>query len=447
MTTLASTVVSASARACLRQERDRLEGEIFRKYPDLGLHPTQIADVAAALPLDGALVEVENVASRDCYLAIVLRPDASVELIDLGPGMELDGMIEAALLSTSHGFSDAIELWAEVSKRLITPLLAPLSNVRHWFLSVDGGLHRIPFFALPWPGDSGQWLSDAIELTLLTSGRDLLHLEHKLPGVGSSVVLANPKFDRAIQSCTHNNPPVEGHSRNLASFGNWDPLIGTAEEGRRLAELLGAKLVTEAEASTLNLLQTRRPTILHIATHGYFLPDQPKPLIEGPVSSLDLCRPLESLDGGDPMLRSGLVLAGANQPDLNSQDDGYLTALEATQLDLQGTELVTLSACDTGRGDIRTGEGVYGLQRAIFVAGARSILLSLWKVPDEATCTFMVRFYTLLKQGVGRSQALIAVQREFREHENIVWRDPYFWAAWQLVGDWRQIESLCPPAI
>lgn len=152
--------------------------------------------------------------------------------------------------------------------------------------------------------------------------------------------------------------------------------------------------------------------------------------------------PLAHLQGEDPMIRSGLVLAGANQPLANSDDDGYLTALEVTRLDLCGTELVTLSACDTGRGDIQRGEGVYGLQRALIVAGARSMLLSLWKVPDDATCDFMVRFYTLLMLGSGRYEALVAVQREFRNHRNPIWRDLFYWGAWQLIGDWRPIEGL-----
>jgi CHAT domain-containing protein len=228
----------------------------------------------------------------------------------------------------------------------------------------------------------------------------------------------------------------------MNSLGGWKPLPGTAEEGRQVAELLGAALLVEADATTINLQRAFRPKVLHTATHGYFLPNQPDSDADSIVLHLDSFGPLGNFRGEDPMLRSGLVLAGADHPDSNPNDDGYLTALEATHLDLQGTELVTLSACDTGRGDIRTGEGVYGLQRALIVAGARSMLLSLWKVPDDATCDFMVRFYTLLKQGAGRYEALVAVQREFRNHRNPIWRDLSYWGAWQLIGDWRPIEGL-----
>ena len=132
-------------------------------------------------------------------------------------------------------------------------------------------------------------------------------------------------------------------------------------------------------------------------------------------------------------MRSGLVLAGANHPDANPNDDGRLTALEATDLYLEGTELVTLSACSTGLGSQATGEGVYGLQRSLRVAGAHSTLLSLWEVDDNATKIFMLKYYKLLKQGVGRAEALRQVQRELRGQAG--WSHPHYWAAWQLSGD------------
>ena len=143
-----------------------------------------------------------------------------------------------------------------------------------------------------------------------------------------------------------------------------------------------------------------------------------------------------------PLLRSGIVLAGANQPEQGVSDDGYLTALEVAQLDLSGTDLVVVSACESGRGEIRTGEGVYGLKRSIAVAGARSSLLSLWKVDDEATAAFMERFYRRLKAGVSRADALAQTQLEFRNSSNPDWNHPYVWAAFQLSGDWRPIEAL-----
>jgi CHAT domain-containing protein len=155
-----------------------------------------------------------------------------------------------------------------------------------------------------------------------------------------------------------------------------------------------------------------------------------------------------------PMLRSGIALAGANRNPLpgiaststlsgeDSGDDGYLTALEVAQLNWKGTELVVISACESGTGETRAGEGVYGLRRAIAVAGARSSLLSLWKVSDEATAAFMEAYYRRLKAGEGRAAALAATQQSFRSHPNPTWRHPYVWAAFQLSGDWGPIQGL-----
>ena len=152
----------------------------------------------------------------------------------------------------------------------------------------------------------------------------------------------------------------------------------------------------------------------------------------------------------------GIVLAGANRsmrPDRTpagltpasqtNADDGYLTAKEAAQLQLRGTELVVLSACDTAAGMQQSGEGLYGLQRALNVAGARSTLLSLWKVDDNATAYFMERYYHLLKQGKGRLEALLAVQEEFRTKPlHSAWKGLRYWAAFQLVGETGPIQGL-----
>ena len=114
-------------------------------------------------------------------------------------------------------------------------------------------------------------------------------------------------------------------------------------------------------------------------------------------------------------MQGGIVLAGANNPDKNIYDDGYLTALEVSKLNWNNTELVVISGCESGQGEIKAGEGVYGLKRAIAVAGARSSLLSLWEVDDRATAEFMETFYKKLKNGEGR-EMLWRKQKEFRSH-------------------------------
>ena len=201
---------------------------------------------------------------------------------------------------------------------------------------------------------------------------------------------------------------------------SWNPLPGTSKEGKMIAKITNAELLMQDQATSIAVQQKISPKILHIASHAYFMPDK------------------EGLE--NPLLRSGIVLAGANQPDLNPNDDGYLLALEVAKLEWQGTEMAVISGCESGKGDIQSGEGVYGLKRAIAVAGARSSLLSLWKVNDNATAAFMESFYNKLRNKEGRADALKATQKEFRMHPIKAWRHPNVWAAFQLSGDWRPID-------
>jgi CHAT domain-containing protein len=239
---------------------------------------------------------------------------------------------------------------------------------------------------------------------------------------------------------------AQQRSAELGS-NQWKQLPASEREGQKVAKLLSTGLISGTSATTKALQRHQGPRVLHVATHGFFVADQETKPTE-PMRAIQEGSPLlRSLRQEDPQLRSGLVFAGANQPDVDPKDDGYLTAAEAVNLNLKGTELVVLSACSTGQGEVRTGEGVYGLQRSLTVAGARSTLLSLWKVDDAATAEFMSRYYQRLKAGEGRSDALAAVQEEFRSGKvqsanGVNWKEPYYWAAWQLVGDWRPIQGL-----
>ncbi|MGF1496962.1 MAG: CHAT domain-containing protein, partial [Elainellaceae cyanobacterium] len=137
------------------------------------------------------------------------------------------------------------------------------------------------------------------------------------------------------------------------------------------------------------------------------------------------------------LLRSGLALAGFN-PRQSGDEDGVLTALEASGLNLYGTELVVLSACETGVGSVANGDGVYGLRRAFVIAGADSLLMSLWKVSDDGTADLMTRYYQRLLNGEGRSDALRATQLEMLQTPD--YEHPFFWASFIFSGDWRSLE-------
>jgi CHAT domain-containing protein len=240
-------------------------------------------------------------------------------------------------------------------------------------------------------------------------------------------------------------------SPGVRGLSAWQPLGGTEQEARQLAPLLGGGAVISGPAATAAVvLAQRAPRILHIATHGFFLADQSPASDAAAGAAAPGSRsggtPSEGAAAAtpsreDPLQRSGLVFAGANRPDANPSDDGYLTAAEATAMDLEGTELVTLSACETGLGGVRSGEGVYGLQRSLAVAGARSTLLSLWKVDDGLTATFMERYYNRLKAGQGRADALRDTQAEFRNNKNSTYNDIRVWGAFQLSGDWRALPK------
>src|SRR5258708_10907584 len=222
------------------------------------------------------------------------------------------------------------------------------------------------------------------------------------------------------------------------------PLPGVADEVRALKVLLPqASFLTKERATKAALEQVRGPNILHIATHGFFLQDPPSETASAKTSEREKANG-ETRVGKwaawteNPLLRSGLALAGANQG-RSGNDDGVLTALEATGLDLRGTKLVVLSACDTGLGEVKSGEGVYGLRRALVLAGAESQMISLWPVSDRSTRDLMAGYYKALIGGGGRGEALrqvqlLMLQSKARSH-------PYYWASFIQSGEWGNLEG------
>jgi CHAT domain-containing protein/tetratricopeptide (TPR) repeat protein len=419
--------------------------------------PLSVEATSRALPKNAILVEFQKTSHfpeptqfyrKDSplvisYMALVLTPEGRVKRFNLGPAADIDQLISAAITATTANNSDSLALWKGVSTRLFSPILSFLDKNTEIFVSPDSEISRVPFNALPEPEGSGKFLNESYRLRVLSSGKDLLRLgKASTAGHGRSVVMANPDYG-ALSGAERIAPRVD---RDLGSSNwKWLPLKSTAQEGRIIADLLGAQLLDEKSASVQNLFKVRSPRVLHIATHGYFMGDIEAKEVgsAGPAVSKFLPESTSS-KGPSPLERSGLVLAGANYSAPWDKDSGYLTASEASRLNLTGTEIVVLSACSTGEGDLLTGEGVYGLQRSLLVAGARSTLLSLWRVDDAATAELMSRFYARLKAGEARSEALVNTQREFREGlvGNGRWKDPYYWAAWQLVGDWQPIKGL-----
>ena len=180
-----------------------------------------------------------------------------------------------------------------------------------------------------------------------------------------------------------------------------------------------------------------RPSILHIATHGFFLRSTGAQTTDGTRGLSIVPAPASSGNRQDALVLSGLALAGANQRAGGSGSGRHPDGARSTGLDLWGTRMVVLSACETGVGDARNGEGVYGLRRALVLAGSESQVMSLWQVSDTATTDLMIDYYRRLRAGEGRAEALRNVQRSFlqggskRSH-------PYYWASFIQSGDWRK---------
>jgi len=454
-TRLADVTIPAPQRQELSKRREELERDFYRLLPSLKPQLVEPAQVARVLPAGAVLVEFQRYKPFDGrqkgnqrwgpprYLALVLNPAGTTRAVDLGPAAALDPLIAQALKESAASSSDPTDLWRQVNGKVFPPTLRQLlAGAKQWILAPDGELSRIPYAALPAPQDPQRRLTDTVALQLVSSGRSLLPQSPANAGAASRpLVLADPDFGPE---------PASG-------FG-WSRLPATAREGQAISQLLRAALYEQARATTAVLTNAKNPALVHVASHGYFAsasgtpprtaPPPPAAGLRSAIAGLPASRE-------DAMLNSGIVLAGANRslrPDLapaalsasqDSADDGYLTAKEAAQLQLRGTELVVLSACDTASGQQQSGEGLFGLQRALSVAGARSTLLSLWRVDDKATAFFMERYYTLLKQGKGRMEALLVVQEEFRTKPLVpAWADYRYWAAFQLVGETGPIGGL-----
>jgi CHAT domain-containing protein len=191
-----------------------------------------------------------------------------------------------------------------------------------------------------------------------------------------------------------------------------------------------------------HIKESRSPLILHLATHGFFLPNQAHVTAE-PASRSEDSEWVGSADvrvGGpeteNPLLRSGLAFAGANTwlnggSTLAAAEDGILNAIEVSSLELLGTELVVLSACETGLGTVHVWEGVFGLRRAFALAGAKTLVITLWKVADRQTVELMVSFYQQLLSGKSRGEALRGAQLELKKR----FPSPFYWAAFICQGD------------
>jgi CHAT domain-containing protein len=285
------------------------------------------------------------------------------------------------------------------------------------YFSPDGVYNKINLNAIHIP-NSDQYLIDHMDVIPITSTRDLVDQSPSINQDAPMVLFGNPDYQWEGVA-----PPASGNPEEIGEY--LDPLPGTEQEVLSIDELVNSAgwtsdLYTGAEAREQTLKQLKNPRVLHIATHGYFSAE------------------VLQVSKTNQFLNSGLLLAGAsnalyyrrNQISFSEEEDGILTAYEAMNLDLDHTELVVLSACETGLGTVKNGEGVYGLQRALKVAGARNIILSLWKVDDRTTQKLLYYFYQGWLKHQDKHKAFKEAQVKLREE----YLYPYYWAAFVMVG-------------
>lgn len=398
---------NAMEKTLSERSKDFSEG-----YGASGITYTMIKDV---LGDNEAVVEMIRVrkfdqvfTSESKYVALVLKRESenpSVKVLDNGLQLETRyaKFYRNAIQQKMQDDYSYDQYWARIE--------GEVQNKKVIYLSADGVYNQINLNTLKKPG--GDHIINRYDLTLLGNSKDLIQIKGKK--------ISSPAKNATLVGFPDYGPGIT-------------PLPGTKVEIDGIKSILKASgyqlnVLTETTATEGKLKSVRRPELLHIATHGYFLED-----VERSGSAFGVH--LENAND-NPLLRSGIMLTGAGKtlngvatPNLVSNDNGILTAFEAMNMDLEGTQLIVLSACETGLGDVKAGEGVYGLQRAFLVAGAEAMIMSLWKVDDTASQQLMKNFYAnwirLRNKQKAFKQAQLQLMTKYRE--------PYYWGAFVMMG-------------
>jgi CHAT domain-containing protein/Tfp pilus assembly protein PilF len=463
--------------AALERDRQSLEAAVAQRSAAFRAEQRllTLADVAAAIPEGAALVEIaryrpfnpraearSNPWGAPRYVAYVLHRSGDPTSADLGEAAPIDAAVEAcrSALADHDRTHDPKPAARALDRLLMQPIRRLLedrasapaaaastpsssTDVRWVFVSPDGPLHLVPFGAMV--DEGGRYLVERYLFSYLTTGRDLLRLSNEPAAPREpALVLADPAFGARSTSAL-----PEGTYRGVRSLDmvnqELPPLESTAEEARAIRQLFPhTRVLLGTEATEGVVKAARAPGLLHLATHGFFLPEQtlPEVLLHGRPG--DRPTPAERaalLERENPLLRSGVALAGFNGRRSGS-DDGVLTALEVAALDLSGTRLVTLSTCESGVGQPSSGEGVYGLRRALVMAGAETQVMSLWQVDTGRTRELMAAYYKLLKRGAGRSEAMRDVQLAMLSSSKTA--HPNLWASFIVSGDYRPMDARWP---
>lgn len=435
----------------------------------------ELAAVQQAVPADAVLIEMARfrlfdpaargtaspwLAPRYAAWIIPAADKGAVRLVDLGDAAAIEAAVAKARQSlqasadairkrgAKQSEQELLESLNELAALVLKPLLPLAGQAKHWILSPDASLWLIPWSALP--EQEGKYVIENHRVTFVVSGRDLLE-QPVARAVTRPLIIADPDYDLdresarkiAEQIATSGAPlrSVRSTSRGLIL-----PLVqrlpGTAKEARTIAPSLAKyaavtpELRVEKQAQEKLVKAVRSPRVLVLSTHGFFLEDQRTTAAAGSTRFVNSAGKTPE----NPLLRCGLLFAGVNRRDqaLRTDDeDGILTGLEIAGLDLRGTEMVVLSACETGLGQVHNGEGVAGLRQAFQLAGARTVLSTLWQIDDAASADLMGSFFGQLANGQTRPEALrtaqLALIKSHRAKSGAA--HPFFWAAYTLTGE------------
>jgi CHAT domain-containing protein len=366
------------------------------------------------------------------YAAVIIRPTGIPKIVIM-PNDVTEGH-NFTRYSKNIAFKSQESDSYKVYWKKIDALLEGVSTV---FLSPDGAYNKINCLTL-YDESAKQYLIDRLNIQLLTNLKELLNVPSAGPPVNKASLIGFPDFKLGTVSTLseHESSSADAEVFYDVLHGGLTELPGTEKEISQVASILNQKnwsvTVNTREHATEDLIKAIKPDVLHIATHGFFVAynESGEHTNDGSLSNIK----------NNAMLRSGILLAGAEKFLLDKlqgkvseakREDGVLTALEVMNLALDKTSLVVLSACETAGGDVRNGEGVYGLQRAFLVAGAKNLIMSLWKVDDAATQELMTNFYTFWLNGDTKLVAFRKAQQQLK----LKFPYPYFWGAFVLVGN------------
>ena len=482
-------------REAARQEVEELESTLAQRSSQFAelrrVGRAELGQIAGAMPEGGVLLDYAHFQDFNFKAkgkqkqwgpwryVVFITPAGEVPesvMVDLGLAEPIDdaiGALRKAVAEVEAGQrpesdKQIREKLMAVRKLVVDPALPHIREKEHWIICPDGQISLIPFACLPIT--DGKYLIEIKKISYLGAGREAVAYAGppaKPEDAAKPLLVGDPDFDLTpdLQQAELQRMALEETALAMRGVGGsrdlrpvlFPPLPATGVEIERAAGLVGGTKLVRRRALEGAVKRTSRPEVLYLATHGFFLPDQERSKDDSMMSAMAFTNRAsgpgsDPLGAGmgmagptieNPLLRCGLALAGANRREEAAGnegiDDGILTGMEVAGLDLWGTQLVVLSACQTGLGDINQGEGVMGLRRAFLLAGARRVLATLWMVPDQQTQELMSDFITRWQAGTAGVDALREAQmamiaRLRKEHGHA---HPFFWAAFTMTGDWR----------